>query len=258
MRYPRSESAERSLVDLLEVLASVLIELDITPARVNELMRTSFVKAGASIARKKHSARPHIARIAALTGLTRSEVKRIVQSNYSIRRASIDTDPRALRVLAGWKTTKKYSTRGRPMPLRLGGAAPNFVSLCKEFSGDIPHKAIVTELLSRGLVRLTISKQKTMVVATRIIRTSSNIYSDKLSFISSIVRAVAAEDRVLLRTRQFVPASNELSAAYFEKSVASRVSTMIGALPIGRRRKQEKRMKRQGGLDVFAVVSRRG
>jgi hypothetical protein len=258
MRYSRSESAERSLVDLLEVLASVLIELDITPARVSELMRTSFVKAGASIARKKHSARPHIARLAALTGLTRSEVKRIVQANYNIRRASVDTAPRALRVLAGWKTARKYSTRGRPLPLRLGGAAPNFVTLCKEFSGDIPHKTIVTELLSRGLVRITATKQKTMVVATRIIGARSNRYSDKLDFISSIVRAVAVENRVLLRTRQFVPASKELSAAYFEKSVASRVSTMIGALPIGRIRKQERRMKRQRGLDVYAVVSRRG
>jgi hypothetical protein len=258
MRYPRSESAEKSLVDLLEVLASVLIDLDITPARVSELMRTSFVKAGASIARKKHSARPHIARLAALTGLTRSEVKRIVQSNYAIRRESIDTAPRALRVLAGWKTARKYSTKGRPLALRLGGAAPNFESLCKEFSGDIPHKAIVTELLSRGLVRLTITKQKTMVVATRNMGARSNRYSDKLSFISSFVRAVAAENRVLVKTRQFVPAPNELSAVYFEKSVASRVSTMIGALPIGRRRKQVKKTKRLGGLDVFAVVSRRG
>jgi hypothetical protein len=257
MRYLRNENAERSLVDLLEVLASVLIQLDITPARVSELMRTSFVKAGASIAHKKHSARPHIARLAALTGLTRSEVKRIVQENYSTRPANTETAPRTLRVLAGWKTAKRYSKGGRLLPLRLGGAAPSFESLCKEFSGDIPHKAIFTELLSRGLVRLTTIKGKTMIVATRNTGSRSNGYSDKLNFISSMARAIAVENLVLLRTKQFVPAAKEISTAYFEKSVASRVSTMISALPIDRRHTKAKKLKRQGGLDVFAVVSRR-
>src|SRR5690349_9736838 len=99
MRSPRIEDAERSLVALLEVLASMLIHLDITPARVDELMRTSFVKAGASSTRKKHSTRPHIARLAAITGLTRTEVKRIVRENYSIHVAGLETAPRTLRVI---------------------------------------------------------------------------------------------------------------------------------------------------------------
>jgi hypothetical protein len=256
MRSPRIEDAERSLVALLEVLASVLIQLDITPARVDELMRTSFVKAGASSARKKHSTRPHIARLAAITGLTRTEVKRIVQENYSIHAAGIETAPRTLRVIAGWKSVGKYSSKGLPKPLKLGGAAPSFESLCKEFSGDIPHTAVLTELVSRGRVRIATRRGEAVVVVVRSTSARSGGHADKLKFISSVARALAKEDRVLVKAQQFVPTSKEISAAYFEKSVASRISTMITALPIGRRRNTRK-VKRKGGLDVFAIVARR-
>jgi hypothetical protein len=256
MRSPRTEDTERSLVALLEVLASVLIQLDITPARVDQLMKTSFVKAGASSARKKHSTRPHIARLAAITGLTRTEVKRIVRENYSVQAAGIETAPRTLRVIAGWKSAGGYSSKGMPKPIRLTGAAPSFESLCKAFSGDIPHTAVLTELVSRGRVRITKRKGQTTVVVVRSASAKSGGHADKLKFISSIARALAIEDRVLVKAQQFVPTSKEISPTYFEKFVASRVSTMITALPIGRSRKTRKR-KHKGGLDVFAIVARR-
>lgn len=256
MRSLRTEDAERSLAALLEVLASALIQLDITPARVDELMRTSFVKAGAFNTRKKHSTRPHIARLAAVTGLTRLEVKRIVRENYRMRAAGIETAPRTLRVIAGWKGVGKYSSKGLPKLLKLGGSAPSFESLCKEFSGDIPHTAVLTELVARGRVRITKRKGKAMVVMVRNANARSGDHADKLKFISSIARALAMEDRVLVRAQQFVPTHKDISAAYFEKSVASRVSTMIAALPIGPRRNQKK-AKSNGGLDVFAIVARR-
>ena len=219
-------------------------------------MRTSFVKAGASSTRKKHSTRPHIARLAAITGLTRTEVKRIVRENYSIHVAGIETAPRTLRVIAGWKGAGKYSSKGLPKPLKLSGASPSFESLCKEFSGDIPHTAVLNELVSRGRVRITTRKGEAAVVVVRSARARGDGHADKLKFISSIARVLAKEDRVLVKAQQFVPASKEISAAYFEKSVASRVSTMIAALPIGRGRNPRK-AKRKGGLDVFAIVARR-
>ena len=49
------DSAETALVALLDALASVLIQLEITPARVAQIARTSFVKAGANHARKRTS-----------------------------------------------------------------------------------------------------------------------------------------------------------------------------------------------------------
>jgi hypothetical protein len=256
MRNSKTKNVEQSLVDLLDVLASLLIQFDITPARVSEIVRTSFVKAGASLASKKHSSRPHVARVAALTGLTRSEVKRIVMDNYSVRPGGIETAPRTLRVLSGWKASKRYTARGRPRNLKVDGAAPSFKSLCKEFSGDIPHMAILTELLSSGLVRVRSLRGATTVSVRRRSVTRSVGNQAGLEFFSSLICAIADKDRVLLKSKQIAVAPAGISPEYFEKSVASRFSTIIDSLPTGRSRKK-KGLERNRGVEVFAVVTRR-
>ena len=255
MRNSKNESAERSLIDLLDALASLLIRLDITPARVSEIMKPSFVRAGMSLARKKHSTRPHLARLAAITGLTRSEVKRIVQQCYEIK-PSKESAPRTLRVLEGWKTSKKYAKHGRPIPLKLIGSVPSFESLCKQFSGDIPHTAILTELQARGLVRVANVRGRALVSVAKNVRSIGLEDNEKLAFVAALARAVSDDSKVLVRRSQFVPASRELPPAYVEKSVASRISTVIDALPVGKSGSKTETKKR-AGLDVFAVVSRR-
>lgn len=191
-----------------------------------------------------------------MTGLTRLEVKRIVSENCAIRPPNIETAPRTLRVIEAWRTSKRYSKSGQPIPLKMVGATPSFESLCKQFSGDIPHTAILTELLAKGLVRIAKRGRLPIVVATQKSGSAWLAYAEKLEFIASITRAIADESRVLVRAKQFVPASREIAPAYSEKSVASRVSTMIGGLPVGKRRGKAQVVNRKG-LDVFAVVSRR-
>src|SRR5688572_7299542 len=105
----RAESVENALAALLDGLALVLITLDVTPARLAQIARASFVKAGASQATKQSSGRLHLARIAALTGLSRAEVKRIVATNFAVSRSRVDSLPRALRVMSGWQKSKRYS-----------------------------------------------------------------------------------------------------------------------------------------------------
>src|SRR3982751_2450427 len=98
MSRTKGHSVNIALAALLDALALVLLPLDVTPAHVAQIARASFVKAGASRAKMKSSGRPHLAKIAALTGLTRSEVKRLVASNYKLARPDAESSPRALRV----------------------------------------------------------------------------------------------------------------------------------------------------------------
>ena len=83
MKRTRDELTDGALSALLDALAVVLIRLGITPARLGQMARASFVKAGTRSSLKHSSGRPHLARIAAVTGLPRAEVKRIISANFS-------------------------------------------------------------------------------------------------------------------------------------------------------------------------------
>src|SRR3954471_15602633 len=101
----RSEAANEPIAILLDALAVLLIKLDVTPFRLSEVARISFVRAAVAADRKKASGRPHLARIAAVTGLTRTEVKRIVDSGFDYRAREKEHLPRVLRVIEAWKSS---------------------------------------------------------------------------------------------------------------------------------------------------------
>lgn len=223
---------------------------------MDEILRASFVKAATSLARKKRSDRPHVARVAALTGLPRTEVKRIIDSNYADRADRVERLPRALRVVAAWKTSPKYTRKGMPMTLNVTGAAPTFQALCKEFSGDIPHKAIATELLARGLVRVRTDRGRSSIRLIRTSATKDAQLTNTLAFIAKFVVSLSSQDRVLVRKIQTVVSPENLSTSYFQNSIASRVASFVEALPV-EKQNGSRRASRGNALDVFAVVARK-
>lgn len=256
MRSRKRASTERALAVLADALALVLVRLDVTPAKMSEMLRTSFVKASATLTRKKSSGRPHIARIAAVTGLTRLEVKKIVDAKYEHDFVRGDQDTRVLRVAKAWQDSPRYSNSIGAVPLRVSGRYPSFESLCREHSGDIPHKAIIAELRSRGFVRFLKQRGQDYIALNmkhRIVDTKS---IDTLKFVAALFNAVVREDQVLVRQMQRVSMPQNLAPAYFESSIAERVSTLVEQLQIDPNKSRGRKLEREG-LDVFAVVSRR-
>ena len=240
----------------MDALAHILIQLDVTPAQLAEVSRASFVKVGASVARKKLSGRPHIARVAALTGIPRSEVRRIIEANYGHSAGGLDQLPRALKVIAAWKTSSKYTRNGKPLVLKSSGRAPSFEALCREFSGDIPPKAIATELLERNLIRITERSGKPTLRLLRSGATSDPEVEARLSFVASLVAAVSSQDQVLVARSESLVSPKNLSASYFRNSVSTQVSSFVDGLPIETRRRIRKANSAEI-LEVFALVSRK-
>jgi hypothetical protein len=256
MSSTKSESRKWSLETLMDALAMILIQVDVTPAQLTEISRASFVKAGASLTRKKRSGALHIARIAALTGLSRSEVRKIIDSNYVSNLDRLDQLPRALRVAAAWSASPKYTRNGKSIELRVNGRAPSFATLCKAHSGDIPHKTIVTDLLARRLIRLKKVGDKSYVRLIRPTTAPQFQALDTLEYIARFLDSLSSPERILVRQRQIVRSPRNLSAAYFQNSIASRVASFVEDLPI------EKSRRSGGGraedaLDIFALVSRK-
>ena len=88
-------------------------------------------------------------RIATLTGLSRKEVLRVVGEKGPKSEADLtDQHNRATRVISGWvRSSEFHDKRGMPAALPFDGTGKSFSALVKRFSGDIPARTILDELL---------------------------------------------------------------------------------------------------------------
>jgi hypothetical protein len=175
----RSIGLDTSLVQILNSLASLLVESGYTFNRLMRISRVAYVVAARKMAESSKQ-RISIARIAASTGLTRTEVSRILKTRTPV----IDDHPalsRATRVAEAWKTGSRFcDASGRPRVLRFDGKEPSFSKLVKKFSADIPARAMLTEM-----------KRLRMVVQTsrdeiRLIRTQPSIPKKAVSALDAI------------------------------------------------------------------------
>ena len=138
------------LQELLTELAVVLLPRGMTPKRFGELARSAFVQAAADMSKLRNGKVNH-SRVAAQTGLSRADVKRLLTSNMfdSVR---ADQTP-VKKVIAGWRTDRKFANRdGSPKRLRISRSSNSFTSLVKKHGGDVPHRAVLDELRRIGAV----------------------------------------------------------------------------------------------------------
>lgn len=108
-----------------------------------------------------------ISRISVITGLSRREVGRVkslepVQDTEATKRYN-----RAARVIGGWIREERFlDSEGQPKVLPMDGDGATFTDLVRQFSGNVPARAILDELLRVGAVeRLDESKVRLLVHA---------------------------------------------------------------------------------------------
>jgi len=96
--------------------------------------------------------KPTESRVAVLSGLTRKEVHRILADPVLDGAEGFERYNRATRVLTGWARDAEFlDSRGRPRPLDLDGPG-SFAMLVKRYSGDMPARAVLDELIRVGAV----------------------------------------------------------------------------------------------------------
>lgn len=95
-----------------------------------------------------------VSRVSALTGLTRKEVKRLHELADTDYEASQERYNRALRVISGWMNDRQFlDANGKPALLPLEGEKKSFELLVREYSGDIPTRAMLAMLEEAGSVK---------------------------------------------------------------------------------------------------------
>jgi hypothetical protein len=148
-----SDKIEQLLTEILSQLATVLISAGYGISSLNRLARRAYFDAARQNSGKSPG-RLSIAQIAAQTGLTRVEVSQLARRARSQGREPEMPLSRAHRMSIGWQSDARFCTAsGEPRALQFSGKKQSFSVLAREYSGDIPAKAMLLEMKRIGMVR---------------------------------------------------------------------------------------------------------
>jgi hypothetical protein len=88
-----------------------------------------------------------------LTGLSRKEVLRVKRLPHPSDDEAMSQQERSTRVISGWTRDPRFmDKKGEPLPLHFDEQEGSFSDLVRRYSGDIPPRAVLDELLRVGLV----------------------------------------------------------------------------------------------------------
>ncbi|VAW66294.1 hypothetical protein MNBD_GAMMA09-3490 [hydrothermal vent metagenome] len=136
---------------ILSPLIRVMLRNGVACGSFEEMVRKVYIDEAFNMARKQGKAT--ISGISAQTGLSRKEVKRlhdIEQSNDSSNNQKYN---RAIRVISGWMNDPRFiSAQGVSKALNMEGVEPSFATLVKDYSGDIPTRAMFELLQKSGCI----------------------------------------------------------------------------------------------------------
>lgn len=153
MEQDVKDHLRRALSLMFKPLVRLLIAQGLTHAEFSETAKEVYVE----IALRHFEAKGKVnrSRVAILTGLTRKEVKnvidRTIESGYKEK-----TYSRPERVLTGWYSDPKFQgPYGIPLELpydKTESGERNFVELVRQYSGDMAPRQMLNQLIEAGSV----------------------------------------------------------------------------------------------------------
>lgn len=148
----------RAFQVLLGPLIRILLRQGISYAEFSEIAKAVYVEVALKdfkVAGRKATR----TRVAVMTGLTRKEVKRVIDEAVKDRYEPKSKFSRLGRVLVGWHTDTDFTgPYGLPLELQYETnipGEPTFAELVKRHSGDMSPRSILDELIRVGAVRET-------------------------------------------------------------------------------------------------------
>jgi hypothetical protein len=170
---------------LLKPLVRVLLRNGVSYSTFADLAKWVYVDVATkefAIAGRKQTT----SRVSVISGLSRKEVKRLQELPKPTDTTSYERYNRAARVIAAWRRESNFlDTEGNPASLPLDGNGPTFSELVKRFSGDMPVRAILDELLRVGAVERQKDGKVRLVVRAYVPKASE---VDKLHILGTDVR----------------------------------------------------------------------
>lgn len=152
MKEGHSEALSAAVLKLLRPLIRVLLRNGVPYGVFADLAKRTYVDVALNdfeVPGRKQT----VSRASVITGLSRKEIARLQKIHYPDVAEAAEHYNRAARVVSGWVRDPRFNDgNGRPRPLPIDGDSPNFSDLVKQFSGDVPARAVLDELLRVGVV----------------------------------------------------------------------------------------------------------
>lgn len=142
----------RALSLMLKPLVRLLIAQGVTHAEFSETAKEVYVET--ALRHFESEGKVNKSRIAILTGLTRKEVKNVIDRTLTTGYQE-KTYSRPERVLTGWYSDPRFQgPYGIPLelPYESGDDEPSFVELVRQYSGDMAPRQMLNQLLEAGSV----------------------------------------------------------------------------------------------------------
>ena len=142
-----------AVIKLLRPLIRIFLRNGLPYGAFAELTRWVYV----DVARREFAIQGRMqsdSRVSTITGLSRKEVRRLRRIEQPDDAVTVEQYHRAARVIAGWRRDPRFSDgKDRPRQLSLDTDEASFSELVRTYSGDVPPRAILDELLQIGAVR---------------------------------------------------------------------------------------------------------
>lgn len=136
---------------ILRPLVRVMLRNGIACGSFQEMVRKAYVDEAFSLAQQQ--GKTTVSAVSAQTGLSRKEVKRLHEIESAEASGNSQKYNRAIRVISGWMNDRRFvSQAGVPRPLDMETGEASFATLVKEYSGDIPTRAMFDLLHKSGCV----------------------------------------------------------------------------------------------------------
>jgi hypothetical protein len=160
------KAAKRALAQLLEPLAGFVLDSGLSASELHAIFRKAVVR-GAAARQLEHSERVNISGIAAITGIPRADISRILKASSNYDEKDGDNQQQSTnRILAAWHENPKFTgPDGQPAELHMYGRGITFETLARKYGRGIPTRAVLDELIRSGAVEI-VDAQKIRAKAT--------------------------------------------------------------------------------------------
>jgi len=152
MNEKQLKSLYAAILRLLRPLIRILLKNGVSFNTFSELAKWAYIDVAAKefgIEGRKQST----SRVSVITGLSRREVMRVRRIPRPDITAGTERHNRAARVIAAWRRESDFfDAEGKSAALPMDGGGATFSELVKRFSGNVPPRAVLDELINVGAV----------------------------------------------------------------------------------------------------------
>jgi Family of unknown function (DUF6502) len=197
-----------AMARLLRPLVKLLLEKGISYDQAADVLRKTYCDVAFTDAFALPGRKQTDSRVSVLTGLTRKDVARLKEMTLESPGLMANHN-RATRVVTGWWLDHPMEgTASGAAPLPIDGESNSFAAVVRKYSGDMPVRAVLDELVRTGAVQI---RDTSVELVTQLYTPDSNelnkieyLGADVADLIATISHNLnATPDNALLHQRIF-------------------------------------------------------